>query len=100
SSSSTLAQSFLQQVQQHTTSTVKYDVNGGYIELALRVTNIGSGAVTIRNPTFAVYFLYSGNQLQREGIAKGYQNKSLSTEDFYLAPNGGHQDLTLVVDGL
>ncbi len=94
------AQDFITQVKNTTNATVTYDINGGYIQLAIRITNIGSQGVTLVNPTFALYFVAADHSLTQEGIARAYQNAAASVENLYVPSDGGSTDLTFRLDGL
>lgn len=98
-SAQNIAKDFINQVKNSTTSEKKFDLNAGYIECAIRITNIGSTAATLHNPTFALYFVGDNNQLSMQGIERAYQNHALATEDFYIAAKGGSVDLTFRIDG-
>src|ERR1700722_19388076 len=102
SNASSLIQEFEQQVQQQTSSTVKFDLNGGYIQLALRITNTGSAGVSLRDPIFTLYFLSSEKVPILQGSTGAFQIQSKPTETFYLGPRGSQDtvDLTLRIDGL
>ncbi|HEY1939965.1 MAG TPA: hypothetical protein VGJ33_18705 [Candidatus Angelobacter sp.] len=52
-----LAKDFIPQVKNSTTADKKFDLNAGYIECAVRITNVGSSAATLHTPTFALYFV-------------------------------------------
>jgi hypothetical protein len=98
-SAQNVAKDFINQVKNSTTAEKKFDLNAGYIECAIRITNIGSTAVTLRNPTFALYFVGDNNQLSMQGVKRAYQNPAQLPEDFYLAAKGGSVDLTFRIDG-